>query len=74
MTGFGLVAAVIGIFFAVGIAVGVLLVIALPQLRRYRQARKYMNGADLKEQPALDEDEGPPRWPGGRRGLIIRSG
>ena len=73
MSGFELVAGVIGIFFTVGIAVGVLLVIALPGLRRNRQARKYMNG-DWKEPPAFDEDEGPPRWPGGGSGLIVRSG
>jgi hypothetical protein len=73
MTGFELVAGVIGIFFVVGFAVGVLLVIALPQLHRYRRARKYVKRGDWKEPPALDEDEGPPRWPDGRLGLVIRS-
>lgn len=65
MTGFEFVAAIIGIFFAVGIAVGVLLVVALPQFRRSRQVRRYMNAGDWREPPALDEDEKPPRWPGG---------
>jgi hypothetical protein len=73
MTGFELVAGVMGIFFIVGFAAGVLLVIALPQLRRYRRARKYMNRGDWREPPPADEDEGPPRWPDGRRGLVIRS-
>jgi hypothetical protein len=72
MTGFELVAGVIGIFFVVGLVVGVLLVISLPQLRRYRRARKYMKGGDWKEPPAPDEDEGP-RWPDGPLGLVIRS-
>jgi hypothetical protein len=66
MSGFELVAGVIGIFFAVGIAVGVLLVIALPQFRRHRNARKYkyMDGGDWQEPPALGEDDKPPPWPG----------
>ncbi len=64
MSGFALVAGVIGIFFAVGIAVGVLIVIALPQLRRRRYRQRYMDGGSWQEPPAIDEDEGPPRWPG----------
>jgi hypothetical protein len=72
MSGFELVAGVIGIFFVVGIAVGVLVVIALPQLRRGRRGRRYMNdsrrymsGGGWQEPPARrDDDERPPRWPG----------
>jgi hypothetical protein len=65
VTGFALVAAVIAIFFAAGIAVGMLLTVAFPQFRRYRQNRKSMNSADWREPSALDEDKMPPRWPGG---------
>ena len=73
MTGFELVASVIGIFFIVGIAVGVLLVIALPSLRfiwramlrRLRYGRRYMDGGDWRElPPPRDGGEKPPRWPG----------
>jgi hypothetical protein len=67
MSGFELVAGVIGIFFAVGIAVGVLVVIALPQLRRSRRGRRYMNGGGWQEPPrppAPRDDDKPPRWPG----------
>jgi hypothetical protein len=66
MSGFELVASVIGIFFTVGIVVGVLIVIALPQLRHYRRVRRYMDGGVWQEPPALDDSD-PPRWPG-RRG------
>jgi hypothetical protein len=65
MNGFELVAGVIGIFFAVGIAVGVLLVAALPQFRRHRDVRRSMNGGDWHKPPALGEEDEPPRWPGG---------
>ena len=39
MRGFEVVASVIAVFFFIGIGVGVLLVIALPALRRRRGAR-----------------------------------
>ena len=71
MRDFEVVAVVIGLFFGIGIAVGMLLVVALPplksMLRRRREARRYMDGGDWRELPPRDEDEGPPPWPG-RRG------
>jgi hypothetical protein len=69
MSGFELVAGVIGIFFTVGIVVGVLIVIALPPIRHYLRVRRnrYMKGGGWQEPPALDDDSDPPRWPG-RRG------
>jgi hypothetical protein len=67
MNGFGLVAGVIGIFFFVGIVVGVLIVIGLPQIRHYRRMRRYLRGGHWPEPPALDDESDPPRWPG-RRG------
>jgi hypothetical protein len=70
MRGFEVVAVVIGLFFAIGIAVGMLLVVALPLLRsmhqRRRDERRYMDGGDWRELPPPRDDDGkPPRWPGG---------
>jgi MFS superfamily sulfate permease-like transporter len=67
MRGFELVAIVIGIFFTIGIAVGVLLVIALPLLRAVRRERRNrrLNGGNWrKEPPGNNGDRQPPRWPG----------
>jgi hypothetical protein len=67
MRGFELVTIVIGIFFFIGIIVGVLIVIGLPQIRHYRRVRKYMKSGHWLEPPDRDDDSDPPRWPG-RRG------
>ena len=61
MTGFELVAGVIGSFFAAGIVAGVLIVIVLSMSR----GRRYMNGGDRDELLPPDDDMRPPRWPGG---------
>jgi hypothetical protein len=58
--GFEVVASVIAAFFVIGIGVGVLLVIALPVLRRRRDTRC----PGWQEPPGPDDDEGPPPWPG----------
>lgn len=64
MSGFELVAGVICVFFISGIAVGVLVVIALPRLRRPRRGVRYMNGGDWQEPPALRRDpDDRARWP-----------
>jgi hypothetical protein len=67
MRGFEIIAIVIGFFFAVGIAVGMLLVIALPLLQAVlvnrRNRRRYRHG-NRWQLPADDADR-PPRWPGG---------
>ncbi len=61
MSGFALVAGVIGIFFVMGIVMGVLVVTMLPR----RRGRRYMRGGDWYEWPPFrDDDERPPRWPG----------
>lgn len=83
MRGFELVAAVIAAFFVIGIAVGVLLVVALPTHRRrdrapvigwegeYRRrpglppGYGHDGGPGWEEPPGPDDDENPPRWPGG---------
>ncbi len=66
MRGFEIVAVVIGVFFVVGIVAGMLLVVALPMLRHLRRGRRYMDGGDWRELPPTHEDdEKPPRWPGG---------
>ncbi len=68
MRGFEIIAIVIGVFFVIGIAVGVLLVVTLPLLqsvlRTRRNRRRYKNGGDWWK---LSPDDGagrPPRWPG----------
>jgi hypothetical protein len=71
MRGFEIMATVIGVFFVIGIAVGMLLVISLPLLRgmlwNRRNRPRYMNdgGTWWKQPPRNDHDRRPPRWPGG---------
>jgi hypothetical protein len=70
MRGFEIIAIVIGIFFASGIAVGILLVITLPRLqgmlRNRRNRRRYVDGGNWSKVPPRDSDDRrPPRWPGG---------
>jgi hypothetical protein len=60
VSGFELVAGVIGIFFVAGIVMGILIVTVLPRSRGHR----YMKGGDWRELPPRDDDEQPPRWPG----------
>jgi hypothetical protein len=68
MNGFEIIAIVTGIFFVVGIAVGVLLVVTLPLLRavlRDRRNRRSSNGGNWSKLPPRDDDDRrPPRWPG----------
>jgi hypothetical protein len=68
MRGFALIAIVIGVFFVVGIAVGMLAVVALPRLqsaRRDRHNRRLDGGIWWELPPPGDDDERrPPRWPG----------
>jgi hypothetical protein len=73
MSAFELVAAVIAVFFGVGIAVGILIVVALPAIARYRAERKrmrqnrrrYLRRGAWEEPPAGDgELRKPPSWPG----------
>lgn len=70
MRGFEIVAIVIGLFFTIGIAVGMLLVVALPLLRPMHQhrrgRRRYVGGGNWHEPTPPHEDDGrPPQWPGG---------
>ena len=69
MRGFEIIAIVIGVFFVIGIAVGMLLVIALPllrsALRTRRNRRRYRNGGDWWKLSPDDAVRRPPRWPGG---------
>jgi hypothetical protein len=68
MRGFEIIAIVIGIFFVIGIAVGVQLVITLPLLqsvlRIRRNRRRYKNGGDWWKVPSDYGNRRPPRWPG----------
>ena len=73
MTAFEIGAAIVAVSLAIGIVVGVLIVIALPQIRHYRNARKYLDHGGWEEKhldhggweelPPRDDDERPPRWP-----------
>jgi hypothetical protein len=69
MNGFEIIAIVIGIFFVVGIAVGMLLVVTLPLLRAVLRNRRnrhgYKNRGNWSKLPPRDDDDRrPPRWPG----------
>ncbi|MGH3266740.1 MAG: hypothetical protein ACRDNS_32700 [Trebonia sp.] len=63
-----IIAIVIGVFFAAGIAVGVLLVITLPLVRAMlwhrRHRRSYRRDGNWSKLSA-DDDRRPPRWPNG---------
>lgn len=63
MRGFEVVASVIAAFFAIGIAVGVLLVVAMPALRRRRGTRDIGRGDDYRHPyglpPGYGDDDGP---------------
>ena len=69
MRGFEVIAIVIGVFFVIGIAVGVQLVITLPLLqsafRTRRNRRRYKNGGDWWKLSPDDAVRRPPSWPGG---------
>jgi hypothetical protein len=70
---FEAVATVIAAFFGFGIAMGVLIVVALPvfrhhgdeRRRRRRNRRRYLEDRNWREPPSPYDDEGkPPAWPG----------
>lgn len=71
MRGFEIIVIVTGVFFVIGIAVGMLMVIALPMLRAMllnrRNQRRYMDGGGnwWKQSPRDADDRRPSRWPGG---------
>jgi hypothetical protein len=60
---FEAVAVVIAAFFGFGIAMGVLIVVALPRRRRHPG---YLEKGKWEEPPTPPSEDGkPPRWPGG---------
>jgi hypothetical protein len=63
-----LVTGVVSAFFAIGVAVGVIGVIALGAIRGHRQAadraRERRTHADVDAGHGDEENDGPPRWPG----------
>jgi hypothetical protein len=73
MRSFEFVTIVIGVFFIIGIVVGMLLVMTLPLLRAMlrshrnrRNRRRYIDGGNWwKSHPGEGSDRRPPRWPGG---------
>lgn len=63
MTAFEIGAVLALIFLATGIVVGVLIVIALPQIRYYRVARsRYLDDRRREELPPPGEDDDKPPW------------
>lgn len=68
MTSLEIGAGIAMIFLATGIAVGVLIVTVLPQLRYYRHARRYLDDRTREELPPPDDEGWPPRWPDRREG------
>ena len=68
MTSLEIGAAIAMIFLATGIAVGVLIVTVLPQLRYYRHTRRYLDDRMREELPHRDDEGWPPRWPDRREG------
>jgi hypothetical protein len=62
MNGFEIIATVLAVFYAVGIAVGMLVVVALPPLRNRRMRMDGSNSWQLP--PRDDDDRRPPHWPG----------
>jgi hypothetical protein len=64
MTSLEIGAAIAAIFLGIGIVVGVLIVIVLPQLRHYHHARRYLDDRMREELPSHDGGAWPPRWPG----------
>jgi hypothetical protein len=71
-----LVAGVVSAFFAIGIAVGVIGVVALGAIRARRktpdQARTDRTLARLPGPDDEEDEHGPPRWPGQLDGLSAR--
>ena len=65
MTDFELKAIIVVIFLAAGIAVGVLIVVALPQIRFYRRARHYLDYRTRELPPPPEDQEKPPWWQDG---------
>ena len=61
MSGIGLAAGVIGMFFAAGIIAGVLIV-AVPRVRRWRRYDSYQESGWRR--PSVPGGDEPPRWPG----------
>lgn len=64
MRGFELVASVIAAFFVVGIGVGVLLVIALPALRRRRDTQSIGWDSQYRRPGGRPPGYGDSDWPG----------
>jgi uncharacterized membrane protein YciS (DUF1049 family) len=62
VSAFAFIAIIVGVFFAAGIAVGMLAVVALPILRYSLQGRRARRR--LTQQRDWYDDGRPPRWPG----------
>jgi hypothetical protein len=66
MTDFEIGAVIAVIFLAVGIVVGVLIIVTLPQIRYYRVTLRYMDDRAREAlPPPRGDDERPPWWQDG---------
>jgi hypothetical protein len=65
MTNFEVGAVIILVCLVIGIVIGVLIVIALPQIRYYRNARRYLERCGREGPPPPEGDEKPPWWQDG---------
>jgi hypothetical protein len=65
MTAFEIGAAIVAVSLTIGMVLGVLIVIALPQIRYYRKARRYLDHGGWEELPPREDDEKPPWWQDG---------
>jgi hypothetical protein len=76
VSGVELLAGIVAAFFASGIVMGVLAVIALSAMRGHRKRANRRRRSDRpgwEDPPGPDgNDDNPPRWPGGYHGLIAR--
>ncbi|MGH3279376.1 MAG: hypothetical protein ACRDNW_09580 [Trebonia sp.] len=61
MTSFEIVAIVLTVFLGFGIITGVLIVSVVPRRRAY----EYLEDRDPQRPVPPEDDEKPPRWPGG---------
>jgi hypothetical protein len=68
MTDFEIGAVIAVIFLAVGIVVGVLIIVTLPQIRYYRHARRYLDDRMREELLSPDDEDWQSRWPYRREG------
>jgi hypothetical protein len=64
VNGFEVAAVIVAVFFGLGIATGVFLVMALPALRQHRYVKRHPENEAWRLPPGPPQDDTRPRWPG----------